>query len=880
MKKQLLFAKFFLFFLFFMYTNVYAQDGFEWVVKPGEYEDVRQFTWPNSVYSVQKKDKWGVIDKKGNKILPCEYDSIKHNNEYNFSSIFGVQKGSKWAVFDTAGTPITKWCDQVDVCGDYAIIRLDNRCGIINTQGLILLNFGYNEISNIFFDGFFRARKSEHWAVFDGLGKQITQFDFDAVLPFTTMGVAPVKKDGKWGGINMRGQLVIPCEKNEFDSLTGHPTLIRFENRLYNVQGKPVAQLLGSKGVNYKYLGFELISFDENQKVGIINTQGQIVQEPIFDAVFDFKDADRALVAKDSLWGYIDPNGALVIVPMFQSSKSFIYPREVSNWQRFHHERAVVKKDGMWAVIGKFGEYIIPFNSIEIEPIWGKTQVHFYVPTKSGEAYIYDKNGTKVLNDIEMCFWSCGNFHVFLSKKIPLSSMEGIMIWDYAWIKSLQTTTHPDSFSLYPQCWRFVDQNRNRSELNFPLCWGHDFRSGRYVTLFAKNKVEGFPSLTTDINSILIKPSKPNIGQIEGSGILKICLNPQIAITNPSASTTLPGPTFPLKACITSNCSVSDVSVYINGVYQQTTSAERDFILKGNCEGGRYFERLVTLPAGPGPHKVVLSVTTPAGTFTAERIVSVGAGTVAEVVTEPEIVPQRKPINERRLALVIGNELYKRQNTLPNTSNDADSMQVALEYLNFKVMKYKNLTKNGTANAIDQFQKEAATGYDVVLVYYSGHGVSLKKENYLIPTDEQFNSPADADYEFYALSRLREKMEEAKVPVKIIIWDACRDVPQLPIDISKGIVSRGLEISNRGTDGFFEAYATAMGQKAQDYVIINGQKSKNSPYTTALLQHIRRVNISISDVFTSARATLSEMDSSQQAGYHTYLSRLFYLNPQ
>ena len=44
----------------------------------------------------------------------------------------------------------------------------------------------------------------------DGEGSFLFGKQFDAVTPFTG-GLACVKKEGKWGFINPKGEVVIPC---------------------------------------------------------------------------------------------------------------------------------------------------------------------------------------------------------------------------------------------------------------------------------------------------------------------------------------------------------------------------------------------------------------------------------------------------------------------------------------------------------------------------------------------------------------------------------------------------------------------------------------------------------------------------------------------
>ena len=99
---------------------------------------------------------------------------------------------------------------------------------------------------------------------------------------------------------------------------------------------------------------------------------------------------------------------------------------------------------------------------------------------------------------------------------------------------------------------------------------------------------------------------------------------------------------------------------------------------------------------------------------------------------------------EKRLALVIGNANYDK-GALKNPVNDARLIVKTLDSLDFEVLEYYNLkTQRELKNAIRKFgiKRDSA---DVGFVYYAGHGVQIKNENYLLPTQESFDSEIDIE---------------------------------------------------------------------------------------------------------------------------------------
>ena len=65
----------------------------------------------------------------------------------------------------------------------------------------------------------------------------------------------------------------------------------------------------------------------------------------------------------------------------------------------------------------------------------------------------------------------------------------------------------------------------------------------------------------------------------------------------------------------------------------------------------------------------------------------------------------------------------------------------------------------------------------VAFIFYAGHGVQVKGENYLIPVDEQIKSEADVDIDAVSLSSIMSMLENTQTRLAIVVLDACRDNP-------------------------------------------------------------------------------------------------------
>ena len=90
---------------------------------------------------------------------------------------------------------------------------------------------------------------------------------------------------------------------------------------------------------------------------------------------------------------------------------------------------------------------------------------------------------------------------------------------------------------------------------------------------------------------------------------------------------------------------------------------------------------------------------------------------------------------KNRVALVIGNAAYKRS-ALANPVNDAKLMAEKLEAQGFEVFASYDAGQRDMKRAVQNFAatlRERGKGV-AAFIFYAGHGVKVKGENYLIPT--------------------------------------------------------------------------------------------------------------------------------------------------
>jgi hypothetical protein len=181
----------------------------------------------------------------------------------------------------------------------------------------------------------------------------------------------------------------------------------------------------------------------------------------------------------------------------------------------------------------------------------------------------------------------------------------------------------------------------------------------------------------------------------------------------------------------------------------------------------------------------------------------------------------------KRIALVLGNNKYKEINSLKIPVNDATDIANALSSLGFEVILKTNANKSTLDTELKEF-KQKSKGANVALFYFAGHGVQINGENILTPVDY---NPLNQESGVSANS-VQRIMQEATGGTKILILDACRDNP---FDVrAAGKEGKGLA-PMPALKEFIVMYSTAAGKTASD----RKKGSRNSPYTAALLRHIK-----------------------------------------
>ena len=220
---------------------------------------------------------------------------------------------------------------------------------------------------------------------------------------------------------------------------------------------------------------------------------------------------------------------------------------------------------------------------------------------------------------------------------------------------------------------------------------------------------------------------------------------------------------------------------------------------------------------------------------------------------------------EKRVALIIGNSAYEHTTPLPNPKNDAVVLTRVLKRLGFDVVSGIDLKRPEFEKTVRTFASKLKSA-DVGLFFYSGHGLQVNGNNYLVPIDAKLVDEADLDFAMVKMNAVMRQMERNS-KTNLIFIDACRDNP-LARNLARSMgrtrsasIGRGLAPVRSGI-GSMITFATEPGNVALDGA------GSNSPFTTALVRHIETPGLDIAELLRRVRREVIDSTAGRQVPWN------------
>lgn len=218
---------------------------------------------------------------------------------------------------------------------------------------------------------------------------------------------------------------------------------------------------------------------------------------------------------------------------------------------------------------------------------------------------------------------------------------------------------------------------------------------------------------------------------------------------------------------------------------------------------------------------------------------------------------------EKRVALVIGNSSYDKVARLPNPANDAALVADTLKTAGFDEVNLRHDLKIADMRRALRDFIDKSREAEVAVIYYAGHGIEVDGVNYLVPVDAVLDRDVDIYDEALSLERVLVSVEPAK-KLRLVILDACRDSPftrSMKRTLASRAIGRGLAKVEPASPNTLIAFASKAGSTASD------GDGKNSPFTTALVNHVVKPGLDLRRAFGYVRDDVLKNTGNKQEPY-------------
>ena len=215
--------------------KVVKKDGTE--ILNGEYDEIVAILKnPENGIIFKEKEKYGIMNLKGEKTIKADYDEIKEAK----TGTFIVKQKDNYEIIDQEGKTLVEfkyrgitYNEKADIYitedknynneilnGNYEIkltgmvTNIDDEKGYIEIkqeEGYKYYNFKFEEQkeADIFkTNTLFVSKKDGKYGFIDKDGKVVVDYIYDDATMQNTYGYAGIKKDGKWGVVDKNGKVI------------------------------------------------------------------------------------------------------------------------------------------------------------------------------------------------------------------------------------------------------------------------------------------------------------------------------------------------------------------------------------------------------------------------------------------------------------------------------------------------------------------------------------------------------------------------------------------------------------------------------------------------------------------------------------------------
>jgi hypothetical protein len=312
----------------------------------------------NGLIEYELNGKSGMIDTLGNKVVSNHYERIGSGWDTFIEGFAVVTKNGKKGYINTNGEETIKcvYDDAIDFSEGLAAVQLNGKWGFINSKGEFIIKNKFDGVSasgsfmnDLYFSNGIARVVLDGMPIFiDKFGNRIANCPYFRIEKFRE-GFAAVcignsYNDSKWGFVNKKMELVVPCIYSFFEN-----------NALRNMGWS-----------HYFNNGIAIVATDNGKSdpfgtgylYSFIDTTGKHLMGWTFEWPGPNFQEGLAAIEKNGKWGFINKSGEMVIPFVYEDVVRYFEEGIVGG---FSEGLIAVKKNSKWGFINLSGDNVIPF---------------------------------------------------------------------------------------------------------------------------------------------------------------------------------------------------------------------------------------------------------------------------------------------------------------------------------------------------------------------------------------------------------------------------------------------------------------------------------------------------------------------------------------
>lgn len=213
-------------------TGVINREG-KFII-PMEFKEIYKFS--DELFLVLDKNrKQGVYRINGDLILPAKYDRIEISSNKNIIS--AIKEDTYYLVNQYGKLVNSKEYIKFMKNGLMVAKKRDEKYGLLNSEGVVISSFIYDQIYRDRCDAFIIVKKNQEYGVLNEYGKEIIATEYDKIS-CPGQGLILANKHGKYGYLNLKGEVVIPFIYDDANSFFNSKAEVRINNERFTINLK------------------------------------------------------------------------------------------------------------------------------------------------------------------------------------------------------------------------------------------------------------------------------------------------------------------------------------------------------------------------------------------------------------------------------------------------------------------------------------------------------------------------------------------------------------------------------------------------------------------------------------------------------------------